>query len=104
MHRCEHHELNSLLTLAREGGKRLDTAPLQTGFEHRFLERLQNPPPEFGPAECFRMWFRALTGCAAAAGVIIALFLANHGGDETVDVLSAWWSGNSTSWDQQIFN
>ncbi len=98
------NELSELLSRARAGGARLDTARAELAFETRMQSIVRETMQAPGPAGRFQAWLRAVIGLSAVAGVMMFLFITGRGEIESTDMFTAFWTDHSTLWDVQLFD
>lgn len=98
------NELSELLSRARTASARLDTARAELAFETRMLPVIRGRAQDAGPAARFQMWLRATIGLAAAAGVMLFIFITGRAETEAADTFTAFWTDNAAVWDRQLFD
>ena len=97
-------DLSNLLSSARRGQERMHTSRPELAFETRMQAVLKTTRQDFGPVSRFQTWIRATVGLATVTGIIAFLVLAGREAIDGDDTLNAWWTGNSTAWDLELFN
>ncbi len=98
------NELSELLSRARTAGARLDASRAELAFETRMAAVVRGTAQDTGPADKFHAWLRAVIGLAAAAGIMLFLFITGRGDVESADTLHAFWTDSAAAWDLQLFD